>query len=242
MIKFNGVKINVTKFPDKTSQVWKLTNLVSSGNNAVDWYFDYEGEIVLLAQLKFLLDSMKIIPTLYIHYLPYGRQDKEVSNDSTFALFPFAKLLNVLEFKAINILDPHSWKATTLINNSKAIYKYEYLQSVIKDRNIDVLCFPDKGAFEKYSTLPVYSSLPFIVGEKVREQSTGNITHYNISGKVKDKNVLIVDDICDGGATFIIIAKSIKALGSKEIDLFVTHGLFTKGKDILLNAGISKIF
>jgi ribose-phosphate pyrophosphokinase len=242
MIKFNGVEINVTKFPDKTSQVWKLTNLVSLDNNTVDWYFDYEGEIVLLAQLKFLLDSVDIMPTLYIHYLPYGRQDKDVSNDSTFALFPFAKFLNVLEFKVINILDPHSRKATRLIDNSKAIYKYEYLQSVIKDRNIDVLCFPDKGAFEKYSTLPVYRSLPFIVGEKVREQSTGNITRYDISGNVKDRNILIVDDICDGGATFIILARSLKALGAKEVNLFVTHGLFTKGKDILLNAGISKIF
>ena len=42
----------------------------------------------------------------------------------------------------------------------------------------------------------------------------------------------IVDDICDGGRTFIEIAKYLKeadSIDSSRIHLMVTHGFFTKG-------------
>jgi ribose-phosphate pyrophosphokinase len=44
------------------------------------------------------------------------------------------------------------------------------------------------------------------------------------------KDFIIIDDICDGGATFINIAKQLKANGWKnKIYLIVTHGIFSKG-------------
>lgn len=58
------------------------------------------------------------------------------------------------------------------------------------------------------------------------------------------KPILVMDDICDGGATFISLAKEIKAhelYNDQELWLYVTHGIFSKGKQTLLDAGYSKI-
>ena len=43
-------------------------------------------------------------------------------------------------------------------------------------------------------------------------------------------NLIVVDDICDGGATFISLAESIKKYNEKaNWYLIVTHGIFSKG-------------
>lgn len=242
MIKLNNAPINVTKFPDNTSQVWKVTSF-SKTYNIICWYFESENEIILLAQLKALLDSKGLkVNSLYIDYLPYARQDKDISNDSTFALIPFANILNSLNFKSIEILDPHSKRALELIKNSSASYFHFTIQNVLKIEQPDVICFPDAGACSKYSGKLVYTQYLHITGSKVREQSTGHITNYTVDGDVVGKNVVIVDDICDGGATFVILTKKLIELGANRISLLVTHGLFTKGKDILYKAGISAIY
>lgn len=44
------------------------------------------------------------------------------------------------------------------------------------------------------------------------------------------KDYIIIDDICDGGATFINIAKELKKLyNCNKIYLIVTHSIFSKG-------------
>ena len=46
-------------------------------------------------------------------------------------------------------------------------------------------------------------------------------------------NVLIVDDISDGGASFKFLAQKLKAEGFQKVGLFVTHGIFSKGLKVL---------
>ena len=40
---------------------------------------------------------------------------------------------------------------------------------------------------------------------------------------------MIVDDTCDGGRTFIELAKVLRARNAGKIELYVTHGIFSKG-------------
>jgi ribose-phosphate pyrophosphokinase len=240
MIALNGTPINITIFPDQTSQVWKVSQLEIPDTNYVyvKWTFEYEGEFMLLAQLKSLIDRLNFRAALEIQYLPYARQDKEVSNFSTFALHPFAQLLNFLDFEEVIIQDPHSNLSLELINNAKAIYPNKQISKVIKKVNPDIICYPDAGAVDKYSNVYDYS---YIYGKKTRNQLTGQITDYKLVGEVKDK-ILIVDDICDGGATFICLAQKLKEMGASEVNLFVTHGIFSKGLKILKDNGINKVF
>lgn len=242
MLYLNGKPVHPTIFPDHTSQVWKLDfNQISSRKATVRWEFTHEGEFMQLAQLKMLLDHHGIRNVdLELSYLPYGRQDKKVENLATFALRTFAHQLNLMKFRRVEIMDPHSDVALTCIYNSSAIYPYKALKASLELTGADIVCYPDKGAHKKYSE--VYAALPHIYGEKVRDQLTGNITSYEVIGEGAGKNVLIVDDICDGGMTFKILAKELLAKGAKEVNLFVTHGIFSKGLKTLKEAGINRIF
>jgi ribose-phosphate pyrophosphokinase len=241
MISIKGEPINVTMFPDKTSQVWKLPKDVTKMWHAlVEWRFENEGEFMHLAQLKDLLDELGVKAYLSLPYLPYGRQDKSIGNEATFALRTFAKLLNNLNFVTVTIMDPHSRLALALIENSSAVYPENKVVEAIKECRSDLICYPDKGALDKYAKM--YPFVRFIYGEKQRDPLTGNILKYELTGGCTGKSVMLIDDLVDGGMTFILLAKELRAKGATRVDLFATHGIFSKGTQALFDAGISRIF
>ncbi len=246
MLKLNGETINVTRFPDNTTQVWKLPEEVFQGDMAtIEWDYSYEGELIELAQLTDLLRANGVIDiNLWIEYLPFARQDKEISNHTTFALHSFATLLNSLEFTKVYINDPHSRVAIHLINNSYGHYPAILVQNAMKETNTNLICYPDLGALEKYTYAYRAITQVYIYGIKVRDQETGYISGYELQGAqhCEGKNILIVDDICDGGKTFEILSKDLYAAGAREVNLFVTHGIFSKGLYPLFKAGIARIF
>lgn len=241
MLSVNGKKLEVTMFPDKTSQVWKVKTLDIPDTNWVNisWKYENESELIHLAQLKMLCDKHHLETNLNIDYLPYGRQDKEVTNESTFALRAFANIINALKFDNIIIMDPHSEAALSLINNSRATYPITALFKAMDSTETNLFCYPDKGAISKYANVYEYKA---IHGDKIRNRSTGVIESYKLLGDPKDKNVLIVDDICDGGATFILLAQELLKSGANSVNLFVTHGIFSKGIEVLKQSGIKRIF
>ncbi len=243
MIYLNNVQVVPTRFPDNTTQIWKLDEkLLHEKFNIVKWDFQNESEFLELAQLKTLLDEYSDDNRLYISYLPYARQDKEVTNNSTFALTSFAGLLNSLNFDEVILTDPHSQVALNCIINSRATYPIDMVEKALRHTKSSLICYPDKGALTKYTK--VYNELPqtYIFGEKVRDQETGEILKYDLVGECQWQKVLIVDDICDGGATFKILTKELIAKGALEVNLFVTHGIFSKGLKTLHDVGISRIF
>lgn len=250
MLYLNGQPVSVTMFPDNTSQVWKLPEdllIPKTGVALIEWRFSSESEFMHLAQLKDLLDEYGteygVISKLKIYYLPYGRQDKSISKNTTFALYTFADLLNTLDFHEVEIVDPHSHVALDWIRNSFATYPKDQIHTIMLATNTTIACYPDKGAVTKYTK--VYNDLvgdAYIYGEKIRDQLTGNITSYKIIGEAYGENVLIIDDICDGGATFKLLAKDLLAAGANSVVLFVTHGIFSKGVRTLFESGIQRIF
>lgn len=237
MILINGTPLTPTLFPDKTSQVW---NIPIEEDYYIEWRFESEAELMHLAQLKILLDQYDGDCELYIPYLPYARQDKGVENDKTFALHAFAYILNSLNFDVITTFDVHSWVALNQINNLYSIPPRGCVEMVIERVGANIMCYPDQGAIHKYSKKLSFG--PFISGNKVRDKNTGCIVSYTIEGNVQGKSVLIVDDICDGGATFIALAKLLYEGGAIAVYLYVSHGIFSRGLGPLKEAGIMRIF
>jgi ribose-phosphate pyrophosphokinase len=233
MIKLNGIPINVTIFPDNTSQVWKVEGI--KDYNTVEWTFESEAEFLHLAQLKDLLDAELCQEvTLKVSYLPYARQDKPVSNTTSFALTTFTKLLNTLNFTQVFFDDVHSYKAVRLINRGYNCKPIGITSVALKlEAN---LCYPDKGAAQRYHT-----GLTPVVLEKERDQLTGALTMKPLSQSLSGP-YLVVDDICDGGGTFILAAKELYKAGASDVHLYVSHGIFSKGIQILRDAGIKRIF
>lgn len=233
MIYLNGTPLTITHFPDNTSQVW---NLELPKEAHIYWDYKSEAEFLYLAQLKDLLDYYSIPAKLHLPYLPYGRQDKPISNSNTFALKTFAKLLNSLNFDEIVTYDAHSSVAFSLINNLRDAYSGAHLFFAHKLKDITFV-YPDKGAAKRYSTIR-----PSIKFDKKRNEKGKIIEHVLEEGEANGKKVLIVDDICDGGATFISVCKLLKDAGAIEVNLYVSHGIFSKGLRILHAAGINRIF
>ena len=101
--------------------------------------------------------------------------------------------------------------------------------------NIDAFVAPDAGAAKEVQQLAILMNKEFIQGHKTRDTRTGALSGFGYSGSVEGKNLLIIDDICDGGGTFIGLAEALRATETPEdISLYVTHGMFTKGYDGLL--------
>jgi ribose-phosphate pyrophosphokinase len=241
VITLNGYKITPTFFPDGTQQVWKLPEELARTTKylELDWRFENEAELITVMQVRKLF-SRKYM-SLYMPYMPYARQDKEVTNQTTFALSAFVDFINTLDFDVVVAFDVHNVAAASKIKSFTNITPMAYHQRLIRDLNPEWLVFPDAGARERYSDY----GRPYLVFEKYRDQLTGEITGHRLVNTVdiaKNRHVsfLILDDICDGGATFLSVAKAIRELTpATQISLFVSHGIFSKGRSHLEREGIS---
>lgn len=221
MITLNGKEVLPTRFPDRTTQVWKLDNIYGVSRNVVTWWFEQEAELIHLGQLERLLPQNGV---LYIPYLPYARQDKKANNQSTFALSVFAQFLNTMYWQQVYVFDPHSDEASNAIENMIAIPPD--LSFVNKYKTV---IFPDAGAAKRYKLAVLAAGFDgrIIIGNKVRDQATGYITSYEVDREPMGQCV-VIDDLCDGGATFNILAKSL-GIGRERLTLYVSHGIFSSG-------------
>ncbi len=106
-----------------------------------------------------------------------------------------------------------------------------------------ILVSPDAGANKKVLDFAKYWKFSEVVrADKVRNVLTGKIESTKVySSHVSSKDFLILDDICDGGRTFIELAKELRKLTDGKIYLYVTHGIFSAGMDVF-DGLIDKIY
>lgn len=192
-------------------------------------------DIMQLILVKEVLDRHTIgARHLTVPYFPYGRQDRVTSRGTAFSLKSFCWIVNSLSFNSVDIFDPHSDVTTALLGNSTVVSQLALVQQnpglcdYIK-KNVTALIAPDSGAYKKASHIATHFQLPLFTATKIRDTSTGEITGTRILDDVSGHNLLIVDDICDGGRTFVELAKELRLQGSSSIALYVTHGIFSKG-------------
>lgn len=199
-------------------------------------------DIIKTLMAKNALDTMGVTEThLVIPYLPYARQDRICDEGEAFSLKVFCTLINSCNFKSVTVLDAHSDVGPALLDRCINISNTDYvLRAYHHINDIDssdvILISPDAGANKKVNKLfvstGVFSSL--VKCDKVRDMKTGNLTGFEVfTDDLKGNSCLIVDDICDGGGTFIGIAEELKKKNAGNLYLFVTHGIFSKGlKDL----------
>lgn len=191
-----------------------------------------------IMQLLLTVDAIRRVNpnatiNLTIPYFPYARQDRVCNPGEAFSAEVMAGLINTLRCKEVIIVDPHSDVTAALLDNVKVITQSELiaqspLAALIKSQKL-TLVSPDKGASTKTKEAGELLNADVIYASKVRDTLTGKILSSEIHGEVKNKNLIILDDICDGGATFTELAKTLKSQGAKDIYLYVTHGIFSKG-------------
>jgi ribose-phosphate pyrophosphokinase len=172
--------------------------------------------------------------SLDIRYLMGGRMDRRIGIGHACTLNVVAKtLLRGAGFKQIRVLDPHS-SATNALLGAKSVYPLRAVRSVLQnyDPHSTYILAPDAGSKPRVIELLKADSRVFTViqGAKKRDPETGALSGFEILQKpdLRGRTVLIVDDICDGGRTFAGIAQEAFILGAEHVDLYVTHGVFSK--------------
>jgi len=202
--------------------------------------------------------------TLYAPYIFAGRSDRRFQKGDALGSGCVYPLLRSLGFDKIITFDSHNPKRFSLpvyvwedqISNSSALDRdrdrapikfispYPFLVA-LSELNNYALCFPDQSAHSRAMEDNVCfngkkpdpgSTNKKIFLEKVRDDR-GEISSHKITSGLEHvwrSDILVVDDICDGGATFISAAKILKGKGAPKLNLYISHGLFTKGLAPLL--------
>lgn len=228
-IYLNGNQVKHTQFPDGTPKIdLKHMSIGLTDVHEILWLFEPNEEMIIYNitnHIRNLCPIAKI--TLKMPYLPNARMDRVKAQYETFTLKWFAKFINSLEFDRVIVTDIHSNVGEALIDRLDIDYysQIALYENVIEDFKPDALFFPDAGAHKRYKDFWKLSDFPNTYGEKVRNWESGEINSLEVHDPkvIKDKRVLIVDDICSFGGTFYRATNELKKNGALSVALVVTH-------------------
>jgi ribose-phosphate pyrophosphokinase len=174
---------------------------------------------------------------LDIMYLPYARQDRVTAYNEPFSLKTICKMINLCEFERVYLNDPHSDVSPALIDRCVVNKRVE----LVRQTNLEcldsskIIVSPDAGAMKANHEIAMKYGCRHITATKVRDLKTGQITKTELHTDIDltGKSLIIFDDICDGGRTFIELAKVLRTHNPSNIHLHVTTGIFSNGMDEL---------
>ena len=247
MIYLNGYSVSPIKFPNGETNVdvYAIDDMYAV--QKLELIFEGNDDLVNLMFLKRHLDDHNKRSRLVVSYFPYERMDRS-SEDYAFSLKYICEFINFLNFVSVRIMTPHS-------DVLPALLKRCYISDFTKDNIDKVLCiiggtpllfFPDAGAVKRYANV---LNRQYAYANKLRDFKSGAIVQYKIAmpdDMGEYDSVLIVDDLCSRGGTFLHAAYEIKLFLGKEIPiyLFVAHceqNVFT-GELLKEDSPIEKIF
>lgn len=212
-------------------------------------------DLFLLAMWGEACDDRGEEKILLLPYLPGARMDRGQPNGS----FVYAEFINkIVRPDRIITLDPHSEAATLWYPKTHMVRDHEskgkgvrvkqvpyltvfpverIIRREVQDASRDLpgnhdyvgVIAPDKGAHERAAAAAKVMGVPVYTGGKTRDFETGKLSGFHMEDELPaEGKLLIVDDICDGGGTFIGLAEA-TGLPKERLDLWVTHGIFSKG-------------
>jgi ribose-phosphate pyrophosphokinase len=178
---------------------------------------------------------------LEIPYLLGARSDRKFSKGSVnYIKTVIAPIINSLGVSSVIVQDPHSLAVENCINN---VSFTSYLARMATNASVNsgrrfVLVSPDEGAIKRTDEVAsIVKPFKVVRCMKNRDISTGKIKNVSVlADDLEGLPCIVVDDICDGGATFLGLAEALKAKNAGDLYLCVSHGIFSKGVDTLLQS------
>lgn len=242
---FNGGEVHV-KIDDPTTVEQVDTSITIEAN------ITNSNQIMELALLVDAIRRInpKIAINLLCPYLPYARQDRVCDSGEALAVKVMAGMLNALNFDSIELWDVHSDVSMAVLDRVSNVGPENFLSILATNRNY-TLVSPDAGAMKKVGKVAKKFNMEMLTASKIRDTRDGSITgtQITLTESSKFKTFLIVDDICDGGRTFTELAKVIREQYrvitnglEPRVELYVTHGIFSKGLKVLQDAGIDHVY
>ncbi|AMU77873.1 phosphoribosyltransferase family protein [Mycobacteroides abscessus] len=209
---------------------WHLRYMRQFAESDITWIADVRGadanDLVkagLLAQHVSYLDQPHNF-VLMLPYFPAARADR----GTPLGAATYAKLINSMYADQVISVDLHSRAAWDWTNDLTEVpVTALFIDRALMGREYDSVIAPDRGALSRAQQVATHLGIEVVRVEKYRDFATGRITGMELIGNVpKPGRFLVVDDICDGGGTFIALAELLN-LPKDQLDLWVTHGIFS---------------
>jgi len=173
---------------------------------------------------------------LALPYIPAARADR----GAPFGAAVYGEFIAAIGFDQIIVLDPHSPISVEWLNGGyDAVTPLRLpglVAKAVQGSYVGVIA-PDKGAVARASSIAGELDVPLFRAEKTRDFETGKLSGYELLDELpKTGRLLVVDDIFDGGGTFGLLADA-AGLPPERLDLWVSHGIFSKGFEITKRFG-----
>lgn len=231
----NHSQLTVNKFPDDEILIKfnsdlknkKVVLVQSFYNNISDCLI----EVILAAATAKELGAKKII--LIAPYFPYLRQDKRFRAGESVSQGIIAGLIDKY-FDGVYVIDPHLHRKESL----SEIFKIKSIKLTANDliagyirkniKNPILLIGPDSESYKWARNVAEKIGAESRILTKTRYSSYHVEVKLNKKVDLKDKNVVIVDDIVSTGHTIIEASKLLGGLGAKNIYCICVHGIFVE--------------
>lgn len=162
--------------------------------------------------------SVALVP-----YLPGARQDRGLP----FGARVYADVLNGFHLDQVIAFDPHSPVIVGLVERLTVVTSERVVRdTVVAGSDYSGVIAPDKGAVARATAVADACGLPVFRAEKHRNPDTGKLDGFSCEPLPDTGRLLVVDDICDGGGTFMGLAGS-TGLPKERLGLWVSHGVFS---------------
>lgn len=166
---------------------------------------------------------------LVIPYLPHSRQERRDGQRTSIASRIIADMIQLMGADRIITLDLHT-------NAIEGFYKipldplssHRLFVESIRSLNLKNLCLcsPDFGGIKRLKVYKQFIEADIAVINKER-MKPNQVSHMEIIGDVKDKNVVIIDDLVDTAGTLCKAADLLMEEGAASVQAYCTHGVLS---------------
>jgi len=227
-------KITIKKIPKK-----KIIIVVQSTFPPVDSN--------LLHLLSIVSQARKYSSKIYavIPYLGYARQDREFLDGEVVTVSVVGKMLKSVGTKKIIVVDIHSKLALRQLKiSSENVSAISNLANYIKRLKLKnpLVVSPDQGGTERASEFAEALKSDFIALKKHRDRKTGKINIITTKASVKDRDLILVDDMISTGGSIIKATQFLKKQGAGRIFVACSHAiLINDAEKKIRKAGVREI-
>lgn len=164
-----------------------------------------------------------------IPYFGYARQDRKAAPRVPITAKLVANLLQSAGVNRVITMDLHAGQIQGFFdipvdNLYGSIVFYDYIKA--KNLKNPIIASPDIGGVARARHFAEHLGLPLVIVDKKREKANESEV-MNIIGDVRDKSVIMVDDIIDTAGTMVKAADVLKKNGAISVIALGTHAVFS---------------
>ena len=186
-----------------------------------------------LMELLLMIDAAKRASAhsviAVIPYFGWARQDRKDKPRVSIAAKLVADLLTAAGVDRVITMDLHADQIQGFFNVPvDHLYASTVFIPYIKSLNLEdmVVATPDVGGAKRANSYAKYLNVPLVLCHKHRAKANV-VETMTVIGDVKDKNVILLDDMVDTAGTIAKAANLMKENGAKSVRAFASHAIMS---------------